>query len=315
MPARRLHIGARPTAFEGGAQTRVFALIGHPVRDSLSPVFQNAALRALGVDATYVAVDVPSDEFSASMERVRRAACEGVLAGVNVTVPHKTRVVEHLDGLDAQARALDAVNTLCFAPSGDDVHVEGRNTDVDGIRAALDDAGVSMHGVAVVVVGAGGAARAAVWAALGAGAASIGVVNRHPERAEQLLAALTSRATPAAQTVGCWAGGFDALTPERLGTARVLIQTTSLGLAAGDPSPVDLVPAAPELFVLETIYQRETALVRAAAGLGLRHADGRGMLVHQGAHALQAWTGLEAPVEVMKRSLKLPPHPEGLPHA
>jgi shikimate dehydrogenase len=301
MALQFIHIGAHPTPFDGGAATRVFAVIGHPVQHSLSPRFQNAALGSLGMDATYVAIDVSPDELSACVPRMRAAAKEGRLAGVNVTVPHKMSIAMHLDALDAQASGTGAVNTICFSKSGDSVHAEGRNTDVDGILAALQDAEASMRGADVVVLGAGGAARAAVWAALRAGAAEICVANRSPERARELVERISVH-WPRART-GISSCGLHALPNSRLRRARILIQATSLGLDAGDPSPVDLGAASTELFVLDLIYHRDTALLRDARGAGLRAINGIGMLVHQGAASLRAWTDLEPPLEVMKRSL------------
>ncbi len=301
MDARTIHVGAQPTPYDGGPRTRVFVLLGHPVQHSLSPVFQNAALRALGLDAVYVAVDVPSDELGAAVARLRDATRAGQLGGVNVTVPHKTAILEHLDALDDTARAVGAVNTVCVTTRGGQAWLQGRNTDVEGVQRALGDAGISMRDAAVVVVGAGGAARAAAWAALQARAATLGVVNRTPENARDLLETLLVRAPD--RRPATYAGGFDLLSAERLREARVLVQTTSLGMRAADPSPVALDDASHELFVLEMIYARESALLHQARTLGLRCADGRDMLVHQGAASLRAWTHHEPPVELMKRSL------------
>jgi len=302
MAARSIHIGARPTEYRGNAATRVFALIGHPVGHSLSPVFQNAALRALGLDATYVAVDVGRSDLRESVHRMRQAAQAGRLAGVNVTVPHKVSIASHLDRLGERARAIGAVNTICFDATASPVALVGRNTDVDGIRHALEDVGVRLRGTSVLVLGAGGAARAAVWAALDSEAAEICVASRNTAQARQLVDGVgATRAAESSRLSVCELGNVPV---ERLRRARLLIQATPLGMHEADPSPVDLAPASPDLFVFELVYQRETALLRHARAAGLRTANGLDMLVHQGAASLRAWTDLEPPLAVMKRSLQ-----------
>lgn len=298
---RSLRIGALATLFEGGPATRLFAVIGHPVAHSRSPRFQSAALRALGLDATYVAIDIPPDELATSVERMREAAAAGALAGVNVTVPHKEPIGAHLDRLAPLAQAAGAVNTICFSQRQGVMQLEGRNTDIEGVRAALSDATVSLRGAEVIVLGAGGAARAVVCAALQAEAVAICVACRRVQRGRELVEQLASTwpvARAAVEVVG-----IDAIPARRWQRARVLVQATSLGLRDGDPSPVDLSAAAPELFVLELVYHRPTALLEQARAAGLRAADGSGVLLHQGAASLRAWTGLEPPLEVMRRHL------------
>lgn len=299
--ARSIRIGAHPTSFEGGPSTRLFAVIGHPVAHSRSPRFQTAALQALGVDATYVAIDVEPEELAASVRRMREAAAAGLLAGVNVTVPHKESIGAHLDRLEPQAQAAGAVNTICFSQREGVVQLEGRNTDIEGVRAALSDAAVSMRGAEVIVLGAGGAARAAVCAALQAEAVSICVACRRVERGRALAERLVSDWPGARSAVD--AVGLHEIPARTWQRARVLVQATSLGLRDEDPSPVDLSAASPELFVLELVYHRPTALLHQARAAGLRSADGSGVLLHQGAAALRAWTGLEPPLEVMRRHL------------
>lgn len=301
MALQSIHIGSQPTPYQGGEATRVFAVIGHPVQHSLSPRFQNAALQALGLDATYVAVDVSPDELSTCVRRMRAAARAGRLAGVNVTAPHKTRIAACLDALDTQARGTGAVNTICFSKRGDTVHAEGRNTDVDGIVHALQDAGASLRGAEVIVLGGGGAARAAVWAALRHEAAEICVANRTLERARELLERLATH-WPQARTK-LLSSALGAVPHERLRRARILIQATSLGSDPDDPSPQDLGAASSQLLVLDLIYHRDTALLREARDAGLQAINGIGVLVHQGAASLRAWTNLEPPLAAMKRSL------------
>ncbi|MFQ5599526.1 MAG: shikimate dehydrogenase family protein [Candidatus Krumholzibacteriia bacterium] len=297
-----MQLGPQRVPYTGTRTTRVFGVIGHPVRHSLSPRFQGAALRSLGLDAVYLTFDVEPSELAACVRRMREHAVRGTLAGVNVTLPHKSAIRSELDDLDGVARVTGAVNTIQFeSPAPGAVALRGFNTDVAGLIQALADAGVSLRGVPVVVVGAGGAARAAVVAALREGASEVRVANRSVARAREMLDALSAS----------WRGRLPQLTCAALvpaagallDGARVLVQATSLGLRAADPSPLDLAAAPPELFVLETIYNpAETTLLRAARARGLRARNGLGMLVHQGAAALRIWTDRQPPLDVMRRS-------------
>jgi shikimate dehydrogenase len=301
-----IRIGSHPVTYRGTARTRVYGVIGHPVRHSLSPVFQSAALRALGLDATYLAFDVEPGELAAAVVRMRQAAAAGVLAGLNVTVPHKTALLPHLDAQDEISRSAGAVNTLCFetapAAAGARLRLRGSNTDVDGLLDALQEAGVSLQQATVVVVGAGGMARAAVVAALRARAAEVRVLARNLDRARAMLDTLAAGwrgEHPRLAAAGLELGARDALHH-----AQVLIQATTVGMAPGDPSPVDVAGAPADLFVLDTIYRpAETALLSAARAAGLRAANGLGLLLHQGARSFRMWTGQPAPLEIMRQSL------------
>jgi shikimate dehydrogenase len=296
-------MGRQQLRFPGGPGTRVFAIIGHPVAHSLSPRFQQAALRAMGLDAVYLAVDVTPEALDAAWHDLVRAAEQGLLGGVNVTVPHKSVLLGRVHTLDAVARLAGAVNVLHFVGSPEPFTIHGHNTDVDGLLAALAEEGRSLAGVPVVIVGAGGMARAAAVAALRSGAAEIRVLARTPERAEAMLQSVASG----------WQGSlpplrWDSLQENRrrhLADAGVLIQATSQGLQPQDSSPLSLEGAPPDLFVFEAIYNPpQTALLREARKKGLAAVNGLGMLLHQGAAALRLWTGREPPLELMRESLR-----------
>lgn len=299
-----IHIGKQSQSFTGTDQTRVFAVIGHPVSHSRSPVLQQAALSALGLDAVYLAIDVAPEELGASLTRMVAAAAGGRLGGVNVTSPHKQAVLARMGALEAVARQAGAVNVIGFDRSAGSVVLHGHNTDVEGLRAALVENGVSMAGVPVVVVGSGGMARAAVVAALRSDAAEIRVLARSPARAEAMLQSVAT----------AWEGRLPALLWDSLeghrqtclADAAVLVQATSLGLQRHAPSPLNLQGAPPGMFVFESIYEpTETALLRQARSLGLAGANGLAMLLHQGAAALRLWTRREPPLVVMRQSLGL----------
>ncbi|UCE01770.1 MAG: shikimate dehydrogenase [Candidatus Latescibacterota bacterium] len=303
---RRLEIqlGARAVGYRGTSATRVFGILGQPVRHSLSPRFQSAAFAASALDAVYLRFEVAAAELQRSVERMREQAASGPLAGINVTLPHKHAIVGLVDALDEEARLTGAVNTIRFEPTASGTPLlRGFNTDVHGLLAALDEHAVTMSGAVVVIVGAGGAARAAVAGALHSGAAAVRVLNRAPVRAQEMLDAV----------VAVWRGALPALScapldaaPRALRDAAVLIQTTPVGMQPDDPLPVLLSAPPAALFVLDTLYAPpQTALLRRARSAGLRCSNGLDMLLHQGAASFGLWTGIDPPLEAMRRSLGL----------
>jgi shikimate dehydrogenase len=221
-------------------------------------------------------------------------------AGANVTVPHKEAALAYLDDASEEARAIGAVNTL---------HVEGErltgyNTDGVGLLDALRlDAGMQVEGARAVVIGAGGASRAAAFALAGAGAASVVVANRNWDRAAALAAdvrrAFPKRAVDAVPLDGAAVGW--------LREATLLVQATTVGSGAERGQT----PVAPEalhrgLLVMDMVYEpRETVLLREARARGCRTLEGRSMLVYQGARAFELWTGRPAPTDVMRRAVGL----------
>jgi shikimate dehydrogenase len=308
--SRRLEIrlGPAPQAYEGGDATRVFGLLGHPVSHSLSPRLQNAALRAAGLDATYLAFDVAPGELVECMARVRVEARSGRLGGLNVTLPHKQEVARLVDERDDASLLAGAVNTVQVLRDGAGasarVSLRGFDTDVAGLVAALAERGVRLGRARVLVVGAGGMARAAVVAALQEGAAEIRVANRSLERAQTMLDDVCNAWRGALPHVAC-AALEDAAS--LLDGAQVLVQATSLGLDARDPSPLSLATAPEGLFVLDSTYgSAESALLREARARGLAGTDGRALLLHQGAAAFQIWTGLAPAVDAMRKAVSAP---------
>jgi shikimate dehydrogenase len=269
---------------------RPLCLLGHPVAHSRSPAIMNAALRALGRDGDffYFAVDVPPERLGEAVAGMRALG----FAGGNVTVPHKEAVVRLCDVLTPAARAAGAVNVLAL----EDGRLVGENTDGAGLLRALAELGVGVRGARVVLLGAGGAARAALAALRGAGAAAVVCAARRPERGAAL----------GADEVVALAPGGGAEVRARLGAADLVLHATTIGMEEGAEaaSPLDdasLGAVAGGSAVVDLVYRRgETALVRAARARGLRAADGRGMLVHQAALALERWTGQPAPLEVMR---------------
>jgi shikimate dehydrogenase len=250
---------------------------GWPVAHSRSPQMHNAALAAAGLaDWRYLRLPLPPELFA---ETVRALPAAG-FRGVNVTIPHKQAALAVADRASAAARAIGAANTLTF----EDGAIVADNTDAPGLLAAL---GESPAGKTVLILGAGGAGRAAAWALKGAGAADVAVWNRTPERAAALAAELGVRAV---------AGG------ER---ADIVVNCTSVGL----DDPADTFKALPlradELgagsLVVDMVYRAGgTRLLEAARTRGARVIDGLEVLVAQGAASFERWTGLEAPREAMR---------------
>lgn len=265
------------------------ALLGHPVAHSISPRFQQAALDALGIEARYEAWDTPPADLPIAMERLRSAD----FLGANVTVPHKEAVFRLVDRLDPLAERVGAVNTVLRR----DGQLHGTNTDVAGVLHALD--GVELRGAAVVLLGAGGAARAVVVAMRHAGAARLTIANRSLDRARPLA----DLAAGAIEVEVCGLDAGSSELREAMRTADVVVQSTSLGMLGGPDehaSPVQRELFAAGQVAFDLVYNPErTPFLDAAERAGARTIGGLAMLVHQGAEAFRLWTGLEPPVEVM----------------
>jgi len=236
----------------------------------------NAAFDALGLDWRYVALPVAAELFAETV----RALPDSGYRGANVTIPHKEAALALADEAGDEAQAIGAANTLTFA----DGAIRADNTDAAGLLAALPR---SPRDMAVLVLGAGGAGRAAAWALRGAGA-DVSVWNRTPERASAL------------------AGELGVASVEAPVAAEIVVNATSVGLGEGDS--IEDLPVAwidpPELAV-ELVYgDRETPFQAWAEAGGAELVDGLEVLVRQGAVAFERWTGREAPVDVMRRAAR-----------
>ncbi|MBW2495226.1 MAG: shikimate dehydrogenase [Deltaproteobacteria bacterium] len=259
-----------------GPDTQLCGIALHPAGHTRSPAMHNAAFAALGIDAVYLAFDVPPEDLSAAISGVRALG----MRQLAISIPHKERVIELLDDVDETARRIGAVNTVTRRGA----KLVGSNTDWLGAVRAIEDV-TAVADARAVVLGAGGAARAVVYG-LRARGADVTVLNRNRDRARQLCADLEVEAS----------GPISALenTPH-----DILVNTTSVGLD-GDESPVDPSWICPTAVVMDAVYQPpETRLLRDAAARGARTIPGKWMLVHQAAEQLRDWTGLDAPVEVM----------------
>lgn len=272
-------------------------LLAHPSGHSLSPFMHDAAFRALGIDARYEAWDVPPDGLADAVQRLRSED----LLGANVTVPHKLTVMEHLDDVDDEARAIQAVNVV----RREGRRLIGGNSDAAGLMRSLHEEGWSADGRTVGIVGAGGAARAAAFGVLAHGARSVVIVNRTAATRDALVANLAGRFgtdrvracdDPARAVVDAW------------------IQATSVGMERSgidpDESPLpatvfdvagDRARSGGARVAIDLVYRPAVPrFLRDARDAGWTSIGGLGMLIHQGAIAFEAWTGQRAPVDVMR---------------
>lgn len=277
--------------------TTVVGVIGDPVSHSLSPAMHNAAFGRLGIDWVYVPFHVKPEHVETA---VRSIVALG-LRGFNVTVPHKVAVMQYLDEIDREARLIGAVNTIV----NDGGRLVGYNTDGRGFLRSLErQGGRSVQGAGVLIVGAGGSARAIACAAALAGAAQVKIANRTPEKAEVLARLVREQAGVPAEAVALDPG--EALA-RALGEADIVVHTTSVGMYPRHDVPpvIDVSLLRRDAFVCDIVYRpRETSLIKAAAARGLGVLTGEGMLAYQGAIALELWTGLEAPDELMLETLR-----------
>ncbi len=271
---------------------KIYAVIGCPVSHSLSPVMHNAALKALGLDAEYIAVLVPKEELEAFTLDARKN-----LAGFNITVPHKNAVIPFLDEISRDAELSGSVNTVTVS----DGKLSGVSTDGYGLEAALAESfRYGIRDSSVTFIGCGGVVKALTFHFALHGIRKIHLLNRTLETAEKLAATLKEEFP--LLSVETASISDDEKVGTFLNDSRLAVQCTSLGLKPEDPSPIrpELLPR--DIFFYDTIYKR-TKLYAYAEEHGIPAASGLSMLLHQGAKSLSIWTGLEAPVEVMRKAL------------
>jgi shikimate dehydrogenase len=276
--------------------SRLVGLIGRSLGHSVSPAFQQAAFDHLGLDVRYQVWDTREADLGLVIEGVREPA----KLGANVTIPYKERALSFVDEVDEEARRIGAANTLVNR----DGRLRGHNTDAGGFMRALHDLGhFDPEGRHVVVLGAGGAARAVVFSLVAAGSKSVVVLNRTLARADELAAEVGKSGTEV--TALPWEDGP---LESALARCHLLVNCTSVGMKDSPTegqSPVDsrLVPGG--ALVYDLVYNPlETPLLKDAGRAGARTLGGLAMLVYQGAAAFELWTGLEAPVNIMMQAAK-----------
>lgn len=268
-------------------ETRLAGVLGWPVAHSRSPRLHNYWLEHYGINGAYLPLPARPEHFAEAVKGLVRLG----FAGANVTVPHKEAAFALCDRADESAKKAGAANTLVFAPDGT---IQGSNTDGFGFIEALkaDVRGFDARNGPAVVLGAGGSARAVVQALIEAGAPEIRLVNRTPERAERLAAALGG-------PVRClaWVEAARALSG-----AALLVNTTMLGMNGQPPLEIDLAALPKDAAVNDIVYvPLETPLLRAARARGNPCVDGLGMLLHQARAGFKAWFGRDPEVTAALR--------------
>jgi shikimate dehydrogenase len=277
---------------EIGTDTRVYALIGDPIEHSLSPLMQNLAFRLLGLDCVYLAFRVKAEELGWAIKGIRALG----VSGFNVTVPHKVAVIPLLDEVDHSASDVGAVNTVTNRGG----RLVGHNTDGSGALAALSDEGVDLKGKKVVILGAGGAARAIAFATAHT-AGSLVIMNRTTSKAEELSTDLKKRYR---NLIEARKLSHETLS-EELVDAEVLINATSVGMSPRtEESLVNRHMIRPKTTVFDIVYNPlETKLISEAKAAGAKTIGGAKMLVYQGALSFEIWTGIKAPVDEMLKAV------------
>jgi shikimate dehydrogenase len=272
-------------------KTRICGVIGDPIEHSLSPIMHNAAFEKLGLDYAFLAFKVKPSQVEAAVNGMRALN----IRGLNVTMPHKTTVMKHLDRVDLSAQIVNSVNTI--------LHKEGLlfgfNTDGVGALKALKENDVELKGRKVLLLGAGGAARAIAYA-LAKEADELAVLNRTPKQAQE-IAKLVSKALSKKVESGSLS---TADIKKNLRDSDILVNATSVGMKPNpDESPVPAELLRRDLSVMDIVYNPlETKLAKNAQQAGATVISGVEMLIYQGAASFEIWTGKSAPVEVMREA-------------
>ena len=274
--------------------TRIVGVIGDPVEHSRSPQMHNAAFAKAGLDYVYVPFHVLPNDLAAAIAGFRAIN----VVGINVTLPHKQAVISHLTSISREAELIGAVNTLTFTDEG----IHGDNTDAPGVLRALEEnRNMSVPvGESVVVLGAGGAARAVIVALALAGVASITIANRTVERAVALAEEMGQKTGVSMRGLGL----TDAQLPIAVRESLLLINTATVSMDTTHPLLISADWLQPGTIVYDIVYTPPvTPLMRAAAARGCETLGGIGMLVHQGAIAFEKWTGIAPCTETMRQAL------------
>ncbi len=272
-------------------RTKLYGIFGYPVEHTFSPGMHNAAFRKLGMDGCYVPFAVNPEQLANAV----RAIVPLGLCGLNITVPHKEKVIAHLHDLSQEARLIGAVNTIEIVEG----KLTGHNTDGRGfIRSLRDNARFDTKGKTVFLVGSGGAARAVSFCLALAGAQRIAIFDVDAKKAEALARDLRVKTSVDAEALPASELAHAAE------TAECLINATPLGLKKQDPLPLRQEYIRKDHLVCDLVYNpSETPLLKAAKKKGAKILPGIGMLLYQGVIAFEIWTGVKAPVSVMRSAL------------
>lgn len=275
-------------------RTKVLGIIGHPVAHSLSPLMQNAALEAVGIDCIYVPFPVRPAELPSAIMGIRTLG----IAGFNVTIPHKTAILGLVDDISREAELIGAVNTVIR--DGD--RLIGHNTDSSGFMKSLqEDLAFDPENARVLLLGAGGAARAALVALVQAGISAVTVANRTSETAEELLAVLDRCG---ASVSGSHAALSIFNSRDAMGSFDLIVNTTSVGMNSTSFEGFEASFLKADACIYDMVYvPAETPLLKVGREHSLKVANGAGMLAAQGEEAFRLWTGCDPPPGIMKETI------------
>ena len=274
-------------------ETQLVGILGHGIEYTMSPAIHNAAFRKLGMNWAYVPLRVSPHQLEPALQGL----CALGFKGCNVTIPYKMEVLRYLDELREPAGMLGAVNTVVCIDGG----MVGCNTDVEGFRSFLADAGVRVEGSTILLIGAGGAARAVAFALAEEEAARIFVMNRTRERAEE-LAALLKTVNPVTEIS---VRKFDLEGSRVLEESEVVVNCTPLAGSDAARLPLDYNGFTAGKWAIDLKYARGASdFLDEAEARGAKTADGEGMLLYQAAASFGLWTGQEAPLQAMRRAYR-----------
>ena len=288
-------LSEHPVTMNLSGHTKPYAVLGHPIGHTLSPVMHNSAFQALGMDAVFLAFNVDP----ARLMNTLPVMADMGFGGVNLTIPLKEVAFKSLTNLDRSALMLGAVNTIDFRSNG----MTGHNTDGRGFLIALEQAfGTNVAGLSVFVLGSGGAGRAVAMTCAAEQAARVAVTGKGNERAQQVSAEISQIVSGAVvETVPANRQAWE----EACRTADLIVQATPVGMGRRDDSLLGPSAFHDGQIVIDLIYMYpETAFMKAAREGGAKTANGLGMLLHQGACAFTIWTEQEPPLDVMRKALE-----------
>jgi shikimate dehydrogenase len=273
-------------------KTAICGIIGDPIEHTLSPAMHNAAFKALSLDYIYIPFSVAKSDLSKAIYGIRALN----IKGLNVTIPHKIAVTAILDELDPLSTNIGAVNTIV----NDRGKLKGYNTDASGFIRTFIEQGIGLENKNAVVLGAGGASRAVCFA-LAEKKAAITILNRTLKKAEETAADISNISTKQVKAAELNAGNLK----DALREADILVNTTPVGMSPNDDNtPVTAELISPNLIVYDIVYSpARTRLLVEAEKAGARTISGVEMLLWQGVQSFEIWTGLKAPVEIMRNKL------------
>lgn len=271
------------------SKTYLCGIFGYPISHSASPAMQNAAFKALRLQGIYLPFEISPDELQKAVESIRFLH----FTGINVTIPYKEKVIEWMDELNEGARLVGAVNTIHY----ENGKLVGYNTDAPGFLESLKrELKFEAKGKNIFLIGAGGAARAVVWALIKSGISSMTIVDKINDKAEGLAGSFSSkcpiRAIP-----------YDSDWQTFVKNTDLLINASPVGMKDSDDTPIDLGLLHQKMAIYDLIYNKHTKLVKTARRKNLKACSGLGMLLYQGVLAFEIWTGQKAPVGVMRKAL------------